>query len=215
MDGKRIVLCGAASERGGYVAEVLRQRGHRVFGVGLHGPDYAVDFALAGDDVAEAVFSRAFAAFDGFPDTLVILSSRHFTGEMADHTPTIINQGMSINFVVPFLLLQRFCDNVDKHRVDNASAVFVLGAGNTPHAYTYNASKAALRSVLKTLSLDLVEGESVPVRLFGIARTCPHCSPHNRPDAPSDMANVVVYMIEDAPAFMSGTVLTLGGGVGG
>jgi len=214
--GRRIVLCGAASKRGGYVAEVLKQRGHDVFGVGLHGPDYAIDFAHAGDDVGEQVFSRATARFDAPPDTLIILSSKHYAAGMHQHSATDLAQAMNVNFVVPFMLLKDFYRIAELHDVEDAAAVLALIAGNSPQAVAFNASKAALRSMLQTVALDEVSDSGTTcVRLFGVARTCETCSPFGRLDEPEEMANVVTYMVEDAPAFMSGTVVTLGGGTGG
>lgn len=245
MQGKVIAVTGAASGLGAASAQLLAERGATVIGIDRQpdlplerGSWATVD--LADVDAIAPALSEAVAVhgrLDGLVNAAGVMDTRRFD----QINPADFDRVVSINFRGAFFLLQAAA--VEMARTGGGSAVlFASTAGRVgrPLAAHYAASKAAVISLATSASVALA-GSGIRVNtvspglvetpmLRGIrsARTDQGADspesvrrewesriPLGRLGHPTEVAEVVAFLISDASAYVTGEDFGIHGGLQG
>ncbi|WP_456695681.1 SDR family oxidoreductase [Aeromicrobium sp. P5_D10] len=236
MDGKVVVVTGAAGAIGGATVEVLNREGARVVGVDLVAPDdLSVDLFATCDLTDESQVERLyqdvaarFGRIDGlFNNAGVALSD---DGSFLEVNRAVFSRTLTINvesvllcckYGVPHLLA-----GGGGSVVNTSSLVASMGSAVSQIGYT--ASKGAVLAMSRELAVELARtGVRVnslspgPVQspmldtLFSgeeIARRMVHV-PTGRFSLASEIAQAAVFLLSDASSNITGTDLKVDGGI--
>jgi short-subunit dehydrogenase len=156
LDGKRVVLTGAAGGIGTLVAQRLRARGAQVLGVDrVQCP--ACDESLVGD-LASPDGVAAIAADLGSRrvDVLVNLAGIQYFGPFDRQDARSVWQGFAVNLIAPVSLSQAVLPQM---RARNAGQIVNIGSvfGAIPFAHfvTYSSAKGGLRAFSDAMRREL------------------------------------------------------------
>jgi NAD(P)-dependent dehydrogenase (short-subunit alcohol dehydrogenase family) len=236
FEGKAVLVTGAASGLGKATALAFAKGGASLFLVDLNADGLATTQAEIGgravvfptdisipancaDAVAAAV--AAFGRLDALCNIAGIVSFDH----LKDITPELWNRILGVNLTGPFFLIQAAMP----HLIESHGAVVNVSSAaafrGQPYMTPYNASKAALVSVTKSLATEFVKE---PVRINAIApgsmitgmvntRIPPDVDPQlmgkigaiRPPAQPEDMTDLILYLASDRAKAVHGATFSI------
>jgi NAD(P)-dependent dehydrogenase (short-subunit alcohol dehydrogenase family) len=229
LDGKRALITGGASGIGAEIARRFREEGARVVTADLVG-DVAMDVRFA-PSVAEAV-GQAVTTLGGL-DTLVCNAGRPVVGAVHELAESDWDDGIATNLKGIYLCTRAAWRHLAATRGSIAVTASVVGLWGSAGQAAYCASKAGAVMLTKCLALD---GAKIGIRAncvcpgftatpmlerFLSEQTDPEAArkaatalhPLGRLGSPLDVAEAFVYLASDEAAWVTGTALTVDGGL--
>lgn len=245
LEGKVAVVTGGNSGIGLATAKEFAREGARVVITGRDARTLAEAereiggevLALRSDAASLADIDELFAAVKGKFGRVDVLFVNAGVGKFASVEETdeeLFDQIMDINFKGAYFTVKKALPLL----ADGASVVLntsVVAHVGFPHASVYSASKAALLSLVRTLSADLV-GRGIRVNavspgpvetpIFGRMGLAPEAReetlkgfeaqvPLRRLGRPEEIARTVVFLASSDSSFLVGTEIVADGGVTG
>jgi NAD(P)-dependent dehydrogenase (short-subunit alcohol dehydrogenase family) len=243
LTGKRALITGGTSGIGLETAREFLAEGARVAVTGTRrdgldaarrelGPDVPVFLADAADIAAQRRLARDVGEAFGRVDALFVNAGVAEMRPLEAWDEAAFDRSMAINFKGPFFLLQALLPVLANPAsvVLNTSINARIGMPNTT---VYAASKAALSSLIRTLSGELI-GRGVRVNAvspgpittplhdkFGLSDADAQKLraalvaqiPAGRFGRPSEIAKTVVFLASDEASFILGSELVIDGGM--
>lgn len=168
----------------------------------------------------------------GKVDTLVVNAGVYIMAPLADFTEEMFDNVSDINFKGAFFSVQKALPVLN----DGASVILISSTVNEkgiPNHSAYSASKAAVRSLARSFSADLLDRKirvntispgpiDTPVfntvtntneEAEAMAAAMGSFTPLKRLGAPDEIASGAVYLASDESAFMLGTEILIDGGL--
>lgn len=168
----------------------------------------------------------------GKVDTLVVNAGVYIMAPLADFTEEMFDKVSDINFKGAFFSVQKALPVLN----DGASVILISSTVNEkgiPNHSAYSASKAAVRSLARSFSADLLDRKirvntispgpiDTPVfntvtstneEAEAMAAAMGNFTPLKRLGAPDEIASGAVYLASDESAFMLGTEILIDGGL--
>lgn len=168
----------------------------------------------------------------GKVDTLVVNAGVYIMAPLADFTEEMFDNVSDINFKGAFFSVQKALPVLN----DGASVILISSTVNEkgiPNHSAYSASKAAVRSLARSFSADLLDRKirvntispgpiDTPVfntvtstneEAEAMAAAMGNFTPLKRLGAPDEIASGAVYLASDESAFMLGTEILIDGGL--
>ena len=243
LKGKRALITGGTSGIGLEAAREFLAEGARVAITGTNpatieaareglGSDVVVIRADAGDVAAQKTVAKAVGDAFGGLDVLVVNAGVAVLKPVADWDEAAYDRQMSINVKGPFFLIQALLP-----LLANPASIVINGSVNAhigmPNTSVYGASKAAMVSMARTLSGELI-GRGIRVNvvspgpistpLYGklgfseadlksVAASIQSQVPAGRFGTPSEIAKAFVFLASDESAFTVGAELLIDGGM--
>jgi len=239
LKGKRALITGGTSGIGLETARRFRDEGARIIITGRGnleaarqelGPDVPAISSNAGDLGAQPELAKTVEKEFGALDILVLNAGIVELGPLEKWDEAGFDRTIDINFKGPFFLIQALLPLFASPAsiVVNASINAHLGM---PNSSVYAASKAAMLSLVKTLSGELI---SRGIRLnavspgpidtpiydkLGMAKNSKAALdftqqiPARRFGNPVEIANAIVFLASDEAAFTVGSELVMDGGM--
>jgi NAD(P)-dependent dehydrogenase (short-subunit alcohol dehydrogenase family) len=243
LKGKRALITGGTSGIGLEAARQFMAEGARVAITGTNpatieaaqkelGSGVVVIRADAGDVAAQKTLAKAVGDAFGGLDVLVVNAGVAVLKPVADWDEAAYDRQMSINVKGPFFLIQALLP-----LLANPTSIVINGSVNAhigmPNSSVYGASKAAMVSMARTLSGELI-GRGVRVNvvspgpistpLYGklgfsetdlksVAASIQSQVPAGRFGTPSEIAKAFVFLASDESAFTVGAELLIDGGM--
>jgi NAD(P)-dependent dehydrogenase (short-subunit alcohol dehydrogenase family) len=239
LKGKRALITGGTSGIGLETARHFRDEGARIIITGLGnleaarqelGPEVPAISSNAGELGAQAELAKAVEKEFGALDILVLNAGIVQLGPLEKWDEAGFDRTIDINFKGPFFLIQALLPLFASPAsiVVNASINAHVGM---PNSSVYAASKAAMLSLVKTLSGELI---SRGIRLnavspgpidtpiydrLGMAKNSKAALdftqqiPARRFGNPAEIANAIVFLASDEAAFTVGSELVIDGGM--
>ena len=240
LKGRRVVVTGGGSGIGLETARVLAGQGAEVCVVGRrqgpladaveslgpaawsHGCDVSSPEQIAG--LAEAVDGR-WGGLDGLVNNAGISPM----ASLDDTGAELWDQVFAINVRGPYLgcrALGSFLKKGVSPAVVNVSSSLAVKA--IPGMAAYNASKAALNQLTRSLALEWAPAVRVNAVMPGVVDTPIHggrgmdkaavehmarIHPLQRIGRPADVAALIVFLLSDASSWMTGAVIPIDGGM--
>ena len=189
------------------------------------------------EDVNDAM-SKVAAAFGGV-DVLVNNAGIEILGTIDETTPDVWDQIMAVNLRGPYLTSRIFLPHLLSRADTRGSASVVhnaslMGLVSSPSLAAYCASKAGLVSLTRSMALDYASRNlrvncvcpgiiHTPMleRRFAMQpdrgeayRITSQRPPVHYIGKPEDVAAAIAYLASDEARFVTGTALTIDGGVG-
>jgi short-subunit dehydrogenase len=163
LEGKSVVLTGAAGGIGTLVAQRLRSQGAHVVGVDRV-PCPACNESATGDLASLEGIAAVAAGLAARPvDVLVNLAGVQYFGPFGRQDPQAVWLGFAVNLIAPVLLSQAVLPQMrarDAGQIVNIGSVF--GAIPFAHFVTYSSAKGGLRAFSDALRRELA-GSQVQV----------------------------------------------------
>ena len=175
-----IIMSGCSGSFGKAVRERLQNKGHLVFGVGLGGPHYIVDFLselAISEDVVTDIFDEAENFFDGNTTGLINNAGITRIDFTSQHSLKDFIDVMHVNLTIPWLLSREFvrrterdastfgAENLGLRRIINTSSMAATSVLRASPGYC--ASKAGLESITKVMAKELAG--KLPILVAAIA----------------------------------------------
>jgi NAD(P)-dependent dehydrogenase (short-subunit alcohol dehydrogenase family) len=221
MSGHVAIVVGAAGELGRATAEKLAAAGFTVVGIDRNeealkelpdGIRYEVGDATD-PAVARSVVDRI-AGEVGPPEVLVNTIGTYHLGEALAATPEDLRLMIDVNAGTALWLTQAVAPYM-RERGSGAIVHVAARPGLEPTAgmATYSVSKAALVHLTRLLDLELrplgIRVNAVAPQLLDTAKTRPYLSADLLAHAvsPQAVADIIVYLVSDAAAPVSGAVV--------
>lgn len=241
LAGKRAIVTGAAGGIGGAIAAAFVREGARVVAMDLPDPLAKADFTGGAvtkqslDLADRASIATAFAAsFDtlGGLDILVTAGAlKGGSGNAADVTDEDWDRYIAVNLTGTFLC----CRAAARVMIAGGKGgrIITIGSVNSflsePGAAPYVASKGGIAMLTRSLAVDLA-GHGILVNMIApgpvavpnnpdqyrepkLARVIGEVVALRRPAEPSEMAGAAVYLASDESSYVTGSTITLDGGV--
>lgn len=157
----RILMTGCGTGCGKYIRERFIEQGHKVFGVGTHGPDVQINLDCLSPYSADSIVDQANIAMGGV-DVLINNAGRIYIDKFVNHPTDEFNRSLSLNLVTPFLLMKSFLYHiVSQGSTDRSTGFLILNVGSIApdimmrNAVGYVAAKAALVAMTKSTAREL------------------------------------------------------------
>ncbi|MCW8984047.1 MAG: SDR family oxidoreductase [Thermoanaerobaculales bacterium] len=240
LRGRRVVISGASSGIGLETARMVASRGAEVCLTARRmGPLAAAAEDIGDDawawpcDVADPNSVAALAAETknrwGAVDGLVNNAGIAPMARLEETTDDIWDEAFAINVRGPFLLCRELGHLL--HQGPSSSVVNVsstLAERAIPGMAAYNASKAALNQLTRSLALEWAPQVRVNAIMPAVVDTPIHASrgmssqqveaigemhPMKRVGKAEDVAAMIVFLLSDASSWMTGTVIPVDGGM--
>ena len=243
LKGKRALITGGTSGIGLEAARQFMAEGARVAITGTNpatieaareglGSDVVVIRADAGDVAAQKTVAQAVGDAFGGLDVLVVNAGVAVLKPVADWDEAAYDRQMSINVKGPFFLIQALLP-----LLANPASIVINGSVNAhigmPNSSVYGASKAAMVSMARTLSgelisrgvrVNVVSPGPISTPLYGklgfseadlksVAASIQSQVPAGRFGTPSEIAKAFVFLASDESAFTVGAELLIDGGM--
>lgn len=168
----------------------------------------------------------------GKVDTLVVNAGVYLMAPLADFTEEMFDQVSNINFKGAFFSVQKALPLLN----DGASVILIsstVSEKGIPNHAAYSATKAAVRSLARSFSADLLDRKirvntispgpiDTPVfntvthtieEAEAMATAMGNFTPIKRIGTPDEIASGAVYLASDESAFMLGTEILIDGGL--
>lgn len=243
LAGKVALVTGAESGLGSVIARHLASAGLWVFGTARNAapaPVEGIEFLhsdmedhAALPDLIETAAKRA-----GRLDLLVCNAAMQGIAPLSALSPQDWQRVMDVNLTAPFLLSQAAAPHLARTGGLTLLISSVHGVGAAPERLAYGVSKAGLIAMARGLAADLgPEGVRAlalvlgpvnsPALLEGARRFFPGRSdaevlaafaatqPNGRIAEPEEVAELIAFLATDAARQMTGSVVTLDGGMSG
>lgn len=237
---KRVVISGASSGIGFETARLLAEEGAEVCLVArdparlrtavdtIGGGAWQVACDLA-DPVAVAALAEEIGSRWSAVDGLVNNAGIAPMATVDDTTTEVWDETFDVNVRGPFLLCRGLSQLLHGGRspaVVNVSSTLAEKA--IPGMAAYNASKAALNQLTRSLALEWAPTVRVNAVMPAVVDTPIHAlrgmspeqvkgmdgiHPLGRIGQPEDVASLIVFLLSDASSWMTGTVIPVDGGV--
>ena len=243
LDKKRALITGGTTGIGLETARLFRSEGARVAVTGTNpatlesarqilGPEALVLSSDAASIPAQHELAQAIAQAYGQLDILVINAGVVDMRPLGKWDENAFDRSFDINFKGPFFLLQELLPVFG-----NPASIVLNGSVNAhigmPNTSIYSASKAALLSLAKTISGELI-GRGIRVNavspgpiatpLYGklglakadlesVSESLKNQVPARRFGNPSEVAQAIVFFASDEAAFTVGSELVMDGGM--
>jgi len=240
LRGRRVVISGASSGIGLETARMLASRGAEVCLTARRTDPLIAAAKDIGDgawawpcDVANPESVAALAAKTkgrwGAVDGLVNNAGVAPMARLDKTTNEVWDEAFAINVKGPFLLCREIAGLL--HAGSSPSVVNVssnLAVKAIPGMAAYNASKAALNQLTRSLALEWAPKVRVNAVMPGVIDTPIHASrgmspeeveamgemhPMKRVGKPEDVAAMIVFLLSDASSWITGTVIPVDGGM--
>jgi NAD(P)-dependent dehydrogenase (short-subunit alcohol dehydrogenase family) len=220
LDGKVAVITGGSSGIGLASAQRFAEEGAHVFITGRRQSELDKAKALIGDGVTtvavdstqSADLDRLFATVleeKGALDILLVNSGRVEPEELGKVTEENFDLTFDLNARAALFTVQKALPLMR----DGGSVVLVgsvAGYRGIPGYSTYSATKAALRSYVRTWTREF--NASSPEEADQIRATFAAAIPLNRMGRPEEIAAAALFLASDDSSFVAGTELSVDGG---
>ena len=243
LRGKRVLITGGASGIGAATAARFLEEGSRVCvldrdaaacervkhelrGVGEGGISEAIIADVSDLMQVEAAFAEAIRLMDGV-DVLINNAGISIRHKFLDITPEEWERVMAVNLTGVFYVAQ----TAARHMQENGSGVILQTASTNgmvgqPYYADYNATKAGVIELTKTMALELAPRVRVCAVAPGYVLTPMQRAeytdamleevngkiPLGRHARPEEIAGLFAYLASDDAAYLTGQVFTMDGG---
>jgi NAD(P)-dependent dehydrogenase (short-subunit alcohol dehydrogenase family) len=232
LNGRRVVVTGAASGIGAAIAARLAEEGAIVAGLDLVPSNTAVSVtADCRSDVSMAAACTAIEASIGMPDIVVHAAAMQVKGGCLDTDPAVFADIYDVN-VIGAVRLMRWC--VPAMRAQGRGAVLLISSINasfaTPTLAAYAASKAALENLAKTAALEFaadgvrvnaIAPASIDTPMFrasyagspeGALEQNKSRHPVARFGTTGEVAELALFLVSDNALWITGAIYPIDGG---
>jgi NAD(P)-dependent dehydrogenase (short-subunit alcohol dehydrogenase family) len=241
LAGKTAIVTGAAGGIGGAITAAFAREGARVVAMDLPAPLAKADFAadavakqpldLADRGSIAAAFAASLDVLGGLDILVTAGALKGGSGNAADVTDDAWDRYIAVNLTGTFLC----CRAAAKAMIagDQGGRIITIGSVNSflsePGAAPYVASKGGIAMLTRALAVDLA-GHGILVNMIApgpvtvpnnpeqyrepkLARVIGEVVALRRPAEPSEMAGAAVYLASDESSYVTGSTITLDGGV--
>lgn len=231
LEGKRAFVTGGASGIGAGVTERFREEGARVVVADLEGGDVTCDVRSSAS--VEAAIARTAKQLGGL-DTLVLNAGRPIVGTVHELDEAEWDDGLAVNLKGLYLCTKAAWPHLLAAGGGSISiTASVVGLWGSQNQAAYCATKAAAVMLGKCLALDGAKAgirancvcpgfvETPLLERFLAEQDNPEAvragatalHPLGRLARPRDVADAFVYLASDEAAWVTGTALTVDGGL--
>lgn len=240
LRGRRVIISGASSGIGLETARMVAAGGAEVCLVARRADALEAAAKEIGNgawawtcDVSDPVSiaglreeaAKRWGAVDGLVNSAGIAPM----ARLDETTDEVWDRAFAINVRAPFLLCRELGPLI--HRGSSPAVVNVssnLAERAIPGMAAYNASKAALNQLTRSLALEWAPAVRVNAVMPAVVDTPIHASrgmtneqveamgelhPMKRVGKPEDVAAMIVFLLSDASSWMTGTVIPVDGGM--
>jgi NAD(P)-dependent dehydrogenase (short-subunit alcohol dehydrogenase family) len=240
LRSRRVVISGASSGIGLETARMLASRGAEVCLTARRADTLAAAAKDIGGnawawpcDVSNPESVATLAAQTktrwGAVDGLVNNAGVAPMARLDETTDDVWDEAFAVNVKGPFLLCRELAGLL--HAGSSPSVVNVssnLAVKAIPGMAAYNASKAALNQLTRSLALEWAPNVRVNAVMPGVVDTPIHASrgmsseqveaigeihPMKRVGRPEEVAEMIVFLLSDASSWMTGTIIPVDGGM--
>jgi len=237
---RRVVISGASSGIGLETARMLASRGAEVCLTARR----ADTLTAAAKDIGENAWAWPCDVTN--PESVATLAAQTKTrwgavdglvnnagvapmARLDETTDDVWDEAFAVNVKGPFLLCRELAGLL--HAGSSPSVVNVssnLAVKAIPGMAAYNASKAALNQLTRSLALEWAPNVRVNAVMPGVVDTPIHASrgmsseqveaigeihPMKRVGRPEEVAEMIVFLLSDASSWMTGTIIPVDGGM--
>ena len=234
---RSVILTGVSGGIGRAISSRLMASGWIVAGIDTVNPESPLEHFLPMDlaDIAKPDEQAALQAFLGKVDAqapitaLVNNAAVQELGTFDEVSAEMLNRSFAVNVTAPFVLAQCLHDRLARHQGSIINIGSIHGEQTKKGFLPYSVSKSALRGLTRALAIEL--GQSIKVNSIepaaiatemlkqgfenhpGKLKDLSALHPTGRIGTPQDIAELVRYLIEDAPAFLNGSIIGVDGGI--
>jgi NAD(P)-dependent dehydrogenase (short-subunit alcohol dehydrogenase family) len=229
LRGRRVVISGASSGIGLETARMLASEGAEVCLTARRAEPLATAAEAIGNGASVAALAAEAKNRWGAVDGLVNNAGMAPMARLDETTNEGWDETFAINVRGPFLLCRELGDLLREG--SSASVVNIsstLAERAIPGMVAYNASKAALNQLTRSLALEWAPQVRVNAVMPAVVDTPIHATrgmssedvqsmgemhPMMRIGQPEDVAAMIAFLLSDASSWMTGTVIPVDGGM--